>query len=148
MPMGISPASAISQHAMELTLSDVEEADTYSDEVKCWSEDWPQHLVTLECTHSRLEVAGFSINPSKCEWGVQETDWLGYWVTPNGLKHAILKLAPRPHTQEVQSFIRAVTFHRDMFPSRSHILSPLTDLTKGKKSSFIGPRNIKRHLMK
>ena len=62
MPMGISPASAISQHAMELTLSDVEEADTYSDEVKCWSEDWPQHLVTFECTLSRLEEAGFSIN--------------------------------------------------------------------------------------
>ena len=72
MPMGISPASDISQHAMELTLKGVKEADAYFDDVKCWRESWSQHLVTLERTLSRLEEAGFSINPLKCEWGVQE----------------------------------------------------------------------------
>ena len=55
MPMDISPASDISQHAMETTLSDVEEADAHFDDVKCWSESWSQHLVTLERTLSRLE---------------------------------------------------------------------------------------------
>ena len=38
MPMGISPSSDISQDAMQMTLSDVEEADAYLDNVKCWSE--------------------------------------------------------------------------------------------------------------
>ena len=140
MPMGISPASDISQHAMELTLKDVKEADAYFDDVKCWSDSWSQHLATLAATLSRLEEAGFSINPLKCEWGVQETDWLGYWVTPNGLKpwrktiDDILKLAPPRTLKEVRSFIGAVTFYCDMFPRRSHILAPLMDLTKGAKS--------------
>ena len=59
MPMGISPASDISQHAMELALSNIEEVDAYFDNVKCWDQSWPQHLVTLERTLSRLEEAGF-----------------------------------------------------------------------------------------
>ena len=63
MPMGISPASDMSQHVMELALSDIEEADAYFDDVKCWDQNWPQHPATLEHTLSRLEKAGFRSIP-------------------------------------------------------------------------------------
>ena len=34
----------------------------------------------------RLQEAGFKINPLKCEWCIQETDFLGHWMTPQGIK--------------------------------------------------------------
>jgi hypothetical protein len=84
----------------------------------------------------RLEDNAFTINALKCEWAVQETDWLGYWLTPEGLKctleekiDGILKMQPPQNVKQVRAFIGAVSFYRDMFPWRSHHLSLLTSLT-------------------
>ena len=52
--------------------------------------------------------------------------------------NAILKLSPPTTLKELRAFIGAVTFYRDMFPRRSHILArPLTELTKGSPKKII-----------
>jgi hypothetical protein len=84
----------------------------------------------------RLQNNGFSINPLKCEWAIKETDWLGYWLTPTGIKpwnkkiQPILALQEPRNKHELRSFIGMVTHYKDMWKNRAHILSPLTDLTK------------------
>ena len=139
-PMGIKQSPDFAQQAMEDTLRGINEIDCYLDDVGCFNNSWEAHLATLEQTLSRLQEANFTINPLKCEWAVKETDWLGYWVTPHGIKpwkkkvEAILKLDRPQNIRDVRSFIGAVTFYRELFPSRSDVLQPLHELTaKGAK---------------
>ena len=44
------------------------------------------HLEQINACLHRLQDNRFTMNPLKCEWAVQATDWLGHWLTPAGLK--------------------------------------------------------------
>jgi Reverse transcriptase (RNA-dependent DNA polymerase) len=136
--MGIFQSPVIEQEAREDLLRSFEEANVYIDDIGVFSNNWSDHLSSLSKILTLLERNNFTINPLKCEWGVKETDWLGYWLTPTGLKpwkrkiQAILALERHKTVKQLGSFIGAVTFYCDMFPKRSHILAPLTALVRGK----------------
>ena len=141
LPLGVAQSPDFCQETMEHVLQGVMDADVYIDDIGCFGKSWQQHLQVLEQVRTRLQDNGFSVNPRKCEWAVQETDFLGYWLTPKGLKpwrkkiDAILRLQ-RPRTvKDLCSFIGAVTYYRTMFPKRAHILAPLTALTSQKSGN-------------
>ena len=132
--MGISESPDIATEMMHSILDDIEGIEFYMDDIGVFSSTWPDHLSLLSTILGYLENVGFTINPLKCEWAVQETDFLGHWLTPSGVKpwhkkvDAILQLRPPTNVKQLHSFLGMVNYYRDIWPRHTHVLAPLTAL--------------------
>lgn len=144
LPMGICNSPDIAQEAMERIFLDMrdDEVETFIDDIGIFDLDFDTHMDKLKEVLTRLHDNGYIVNPLKCEWAVQETDWLGYWFTPDGLKpwskkiEAILRIAVPTTLTSLRQFIGMVNYYRDMWPKRAHLLAPLTSLTGCKEFNW------------
>ncbi len=134
-PMGVNQSPDFAQATMEEVFHDLLDRITvYIDDIKITSNSWDEHIALVQEVLHRLDANGFTVNPLKCEWAVQETDFLGFWFTPNGVKpwdkkiQAILQLDAPTNRTQVRALCGSITFYRDMFPRRAHILAPITRL--------------------
>ncbi len=70
---------------MEEVLHNVKDTSVYLDDIGALPFTWEHHILLLDRILHWLEANNFTV-PLKCEWALQETDWLGYWLTPTGVK--------------------------------------------------------------
>jgi hypothetical protein len=96
--MGLKCSPDIAQAAMEIALSDIEDANVYIDNVGAFSSNWEHHLNLLATILRQLREISFTINPLNCEWAVKETDWLNYWLTAYTTRIKALEKEDRCHT--------------------------------------------------
>ena len=136
LPMGVSKTPDIATVIMHNTFADIEDVEFYMDDIGCFSDSWDNHLHLLNKVLQCLQSVGFTINPLKCEWVVKETDFLGHWLTPTGIKpwkknnDAILCLKQPSNIKELHAFLGMVNYYCDMWPCLTHALAPLTAMTR------------------
>ena len=79
------------------------ECKCYIDDVGIWTNgSFNQHLGLVDQVLGWFTDNGMKCNPLKCDWLVQETDFIGHWMTPDEIRlwkikiDAVLLLMDRP----------------------------------------------------
>jgi len=136
LPMGLCNSPDIFQEKMGELFADLEFARAYIDDLLVISSGtFEDHLDKLEQVLKRLQEAGLKVNASKSFFAREELEYLGYWITQEGIKplskkvEAINNLAAPKTQKQVRAFIGMVNYYRDMWIRRSETLAPLTALT-------------------
>ena len=120
---------------------DLEYVRTYiNDLLVITNGDWTDHLNSLEDVLKRLQDAGLKVNAKKSFFGRTALEYLGYWITQDGVQPlqkkvtAIRSMQIPTNKREVRHFIGMINYYRDMWIRRKEILAPLTKLcSKNKK---------------
>ena len=140
LPMGLSCAPDIFQEKMSELMVGLEFARTYLDDLLCLTNgSFEDHLDKLEMILVRLKDAGLRINSSKSTFCTDKIEYLGYWITRNGIKpsakkvQAILNISPPTTVKQMRSLLDISQYYRDIWRKCSHILAPLTELTREPK---------------
>ena len=56
----------------------LDKVEIYIDDVGIFSNNWEQHIKAIDKALQILQTHNFTIKPQKCEWGVEESNWLGH----------------------------------------------------------------------
>ncbi len=84
--MGLKCTPDFAPQIMEQVLQGLNNVEVYLDDIGIFSKIWEEHLLVLEKVIPCLKASCFTVNPLKCEWAIQEPDWLGFWLIPTSFK--------------------------------------------------------------
>ena len=147
LPMGLCNSPDIFQEKMSTLMQDLEFVRAYIDDLLAITKgSFDDHLEKLDIVLARLREAGLKVNAKKSFFAQTELEYLGYWITRDGIRptskkvNAISNIAPPKTKKQLRSFIGMVNYYRDMWIRRSHVLAPLAALTSKTTQWKWGPK--------
>jgi len=135
MPFGLINASAAFNRLMRILFSDVKNVETFVDDILIHTDNWQDHIMTLECVLTILKDTGLTARPCKTEIGKSSIEYLGHCVgsgtssTTDDKINRVLNMAVPRTKKEVRSFLWLTGYYNQYIADYATIASPLTDLT-------------------
>ena len=138
MPFGFTNAPATFQRwingipSQELNMCCI----TYLDDVVIYSDTLDRHEQDVLRIMKRLEEAGIKLEPIKCEFHKEETQYLGIIIRPDGTQVDPVKTEAfegwtiSKNKRDIQSFIEFCNFYQRFIKEFSKIAKPLYKLTE------------------
>lgn len=152
MPFGLTNAPAQFQsyiHQARQGLVDVI-CVVYLDDILVFSDTLEEHKDHVRQILARLRQYRLFLKRSKCEFHTRETEFLGFIITPEGLKADASRISaiqdwPMPATvRDIRIFIGFVNYYRRFIANFSRLALPLTRLTQKGPDSARGGRAQRR----
>jgi len=135
-PMGLLGSPASFQRLVEKALEGIPNVIVYIDDVVIHTRTHEEHLQILQRVFMRLFKHNLKINLKKCVFGSQEVSYLGFRLTPEGIKPGIDKLKavglckPPTTVKEVRQFLGLCNFFRSHVKNFALVSAPLANLTR------------------
>ena len=134
--MGLCNSPDIFQEKMSKLFIGIDTVRVYIDDLLHVTKgSWTEHITVLEEMFTRPQKAELKVNARKSCFGAQKFDYLGFYVTCDGVMpipkkvEAIQALAVPKTRKKLRQFIGMINFYCDMWQKRSEILAPLSGLT-------------------
>jgi hypothetical protein len=144
-PMGLLGCPASFQRLMEQVLRGLSHILIYIDDVLIHTNTHEKHLEALEQVLLRLHQHHLKINLDKCLFGDQQVSYLGFTLTPEGIKPGEAKLktikqaTPPDDVKGIQSFMGLCNFFRHHIKDFAIIAAPLFKFTRQDSEYQSGP---------
>ncbi|GBG68938.1 hypothetical protein CBR_g3637 [Chara braunii] len=140
MPFGLTNAPATFQAAMTTEFRHMLNRLVliYLDDILVYSRSLDEHVEHLRTILERLRHAKYKANRDKCEFAQQELEYLGHYVTPQGIrpladKIEALRVWVEPtNTTDVRSFMGLAGYYQRFITGYSRIAAPMTRLQSPK----------------
>jgi len=129
MPFGLTNAPATFQHWINEILHEVLDVSciVYLDDILIYSDNLDQHRKDVRKILEKLRAANINLKPSKCHFHTQETEYLGFIVSPAGIFmndkkiQAITEWKEPGSVKDIRCFLGFANFYRRFIKDYSKI---------------------------
>jgi transposase InsO family protein len=141
MPFGLTNAPASFQRFINEVLQEYLHSFVivYLDDILIFSKREEEHVGHVRRILRKLQEVNIKLKLKKCEFHVQETEFLGHWISTEGIHmdqnkiKAILDWPQPRNVKEVQQFIGLVNYYRRFIGGYANIMHSLFALLKKAK---------------